>query len=79
MARRKRFATWCREDPDDERKVNYTFTDREGIVHLFTSDNVVDGLFIRRLARAWIESIELKHNEFLNPEGEWFAVLYEEE
>ena len=37
--RRTRFITWCKRDPDDERKINYTFKHANGFVSHFTSDD----------------------------------------
>ena len=69
--RRTRFVTWCKRDPDDERKINYEFTDYNGHQYVFTSEDEVDlGLF-RRISQAWIKNIELVDNE-------WYAVLYED-
>jgi hypothetical protein len=33
---------------------------------------------LSRIRNAWIISVELIKNEFNNPEGEWYAVLYED-
>lgn len=69
--RRTRFVTWCKRDPDDERKINYEFTDCNGHQYVFTSEDEVDlGLF-RKISQAWIKNIELVDNE-------WYAVLYED-
>ena len=78
--RRMRFKTWCAKDPDDERKINYTFKDgRTHKTYYFTSENELDIFLFLRIQKAWIESIELVKNEFNNPEGEWYVVLYEYE
>ena len=37
--RRTRFVTWCKRDPDDERKINYTFKHSNGCVSHFTSED----------------------------------------
>ena len=68
--RRTRFGTWCKRDPDDERKINYTFTDFRGDTMRFTSEDYCGPSFIFRLTNAWIKNIELINNE-------WFAELYE--
>lgn len=33
---------------------------------------------LKKEIKLWITSIELIKNEFNNPEGEWYAVLYED-
>lgn len=76
--RRMRFGTWCRKDEDDEHKINYTFTDSDGEVLYFTSEDIVSWSMLSRIRNAWIISIELIKNEFNNPEGEWYAILYED-
>lgn len=68
--RRMRFITWCRQDEDDERKINYTFTEEDGNVLVFTSDGFMPFSFVQRLGQAWVRSIELI-------DGEWYADLYE--
>ena len=70
MARRTRFVTWCRRDPDDERPIKYTFKSTDGI-QKFTSDDVVSFSTMERIRNAWIESIELIDNT-------WNVVIYEE-
>ena len=77
MARRMRFKTWCAKDPDDERKINYTFKGNDK-TYYFTSEDELDLFAFLRVQRAWVESVELIKNEFNNPEGEWYAVLYED-
>ena len=66
------------KDENDERKINYTFTDSDGEVLYFTSEDIVSWSMLSRIRNAWITSIELIKNEFNNPEGEWYAVLYED-
>ena len=78
MARRMRFKTWCAKDPDDERKINYTFKGNDK-TYYFTSEDELDIFAFFRVQRAWVESIELVKNEFNNPEGEWYVVIYEDE
>ena len=78
MARRMRFKTWCAKDPDDERKINYTFKGNDK-TYYFTSEDELDLFAFLRVQRAWVESVELIKNEFNNPEGEWYVVIYEDE
>ena len=68
--KRMRFRTWCRKDEDDERKINYTFTESDGNVMEFTSDDFLPFSYAERVGNAWIKSIELRG-------GEWYADLYE--
>lgn len=77
--RRMRFITWCKKDLEDERKINYTFRNFEdGKDAHWTSEDTCNFSTMERIRNAWIESIELIKNEFNNPEGEWYAVLYED-
>ena len=71
MKRRTRFITWCKRDPDDERKINYEFTDCDGHKYMFTSEDEIDWSLFRRVSRAWIKSIGLVDDE-------WYAILYED-
>ena len=71
MKRRTRFITWAKRDTNDERKINYTFRDRDGNTQAFTSDDYCGFVFMERLRQAWIETIELIN-------GEWYATLYED-
>ena len=73
MKRRMRFITWCKKDTNDERRINYTFTDCEGTTHTFTSDQAVSEtpLTMERLQNSWVRNIELINNE-------WYAELYED-
>lgn len=71
MARRMRFGTWCAKDTEDERKINYRFTDAEKNIKTFTSDDIVPREMLKRIGRAWIASIDLRNNE-------WYADLYED-
>lgn len=79
MARRMRFGTWCRKDPDDETPINYTFKTKDAfgddVTMYFTSEDECSYSMIRRLYNAWIESIELVSNEFQHA---WNVVLYED-
>lgn len=81
--RRTRFVTWAKKDPDDERKIHYTFRMKEsdGTAHTenFTSDDWFGPenaySMLERVRNAWIEFIELVDT----PSGpEWFVVLYED-
>ena len=69
--RRTRFKTWCRRDETDERKINYTFTEANGNVSRFTSEDFMPFSFVTRLGNAWIKSITLIDNE-------WYADLEED-
>lgn len=66
-----RFGTWCRKDIEDERKINYRFTDYEGNVQEFTSEDKMPYSMLGRLQQAWIATVILKDNE-------WYADLYED-
>ena len=78
MARRMRFITWCKKDPEDERKINYTFKHSNGYVSHFTSESELSLHEFLKVQNAWIESIELI-NQSENFAGEWVAVLYEDD
>lgn len=69
--KRTRFITWARRDTADERKINYTFTEANGNVMRFTSEDFMPFTFVKRLGQSWIRSIDLIGDE-------WFADLYEE-
>lgn len=71
MKRRMRFATWCKKDVNDERKINYTLKTYDNKILNFTSDEGQPQSMLIRLQNAWIDKIELINNE-------WFATLYEE-
>ena len=46
--RRTRFITWCKRDPDDERKINYTFKHANGHVsHLQVKMNYLFMNFLK--------------------------------
>lgn len=79
MARRMRFGTWCRKDPEDTTKIVYTFRMKEwdGYEHtaLFTSDDPQSFSMLSRLREAWVESIERVQNGFSD---HWAVVLYED-
>lgn len=76
--RRMRFITWCRKDEDDERKINYKFTNANGETSYFTSEDIVSWDMLSKIRNAWITSIELIKNESNNTDGEWYVVLYED-
>lgn len=69
--RRTRFKTWCKRDPDDERKINYRVLDYDGKVYTFTSEDEVSLSFFNKVSNAWIKNIDLINDE-------WYAVLYVE-
>lgn len=69
--RRTRFLTWAKRDPNDERKIVYTFKESDGEVLHFTSEDIVPFSMLSRIRDAWIEQITLKDNA-------WYAVLYED-
>lgn len=74
--RRTRFVTWCKRDPDDERKINYTFKHSNGCVSRFTSEDELSFHVFLKVQNAWIESIELV-NQSEDFAGEWNIILYE--
>ena len=69
--RRMRFRTWAKKDPNDNRKINYTFTNSNGKTTKFTSEDDIDITLFMKVTRAWIKKIELVNNE-------WYAELYED-
>ena len=73
-----RFSVWCREDEDDERKINYTFIDSNGETSYFTSEDIVSWDMLSRIRNAWLINAELIKNEFNNAEEEWHVVLQED-
>ena len=79
MAKRMRFGTWCKKDPDDETKIVYTFKMKEwdGSEHTeyFTSEDQQSFSMLHRLRDSWIESIDRVKNEF---EDAWNVVLSED-
>ena len=79
MARRMRFGTWCRKDPDDETPIHYTFKmkewDGEEHTEFFTSDDICSWTMLNRLRQAWIDKIELIDNEFCKS---WHVIIYED-
>lgn len=79
MARRMRFKTWAKKDPDDSTKIVYTFKAKEWDgstrTHYFTSEDNVPFSMLSRIREAWIEKVERVKNEF---EDVWNVVLYED-
>lgn len=66
------FQRWCRLDPDDERKINYTLRgvwDGKEQEANFTSDDTVDIPMLMRIREAKIECVELLAN------NEWAVSL----
>lgn len=70
--RRIRFQTWCKRDPDDERKINYCLTDADGKEIAFTSEDLVPLSMLFRVKDAWVRSVVLIGEE-------WYADIYEED
>ena len=79
MARRMRFITWCKKDPEDETFIKYTFKEKDDdgnvIEKYFTSEDTCSFSFMERLRNAWVESIILVENSV---EKYWNAILYED-
>lgn len=79
MARRMRFITWAKKDPDDNTKIAYTFRKRnqDGTKDTiyFTSEDLVSWDLFFRIREAWVESVELKQEE---AEAVWNVVIYED-
>lgn len=71
MKRRMRFKTWCAKNTEDERKINYRFTDAEKNIQTFTSDDKVTYSMLKRIGDAWISTVILKDDE-------WYADIYED-
>lgn len=69
--RRMRFITWCEKDPNDDSPIVYNFTDYNGEVHKFTSEDFVDYSMIKRIRQAWVTNID-------NVDGTWYVWLYED-
>ena len=59
-----RFIDWCKKDPDDERKINYVFTEWNGNKQFFTSEDEVTPLMMLRLQDARVQRIRLVGNEW---------------
>ncbi len=71
MARRTRFITWCRKDPNDETPINYTFKTSDKEILNFSSEDVVSFSTMERIRNAWIENIQLVN-------GVWNVTIYED-
>lgn len=72
MARRMRFITWAKKDPNDESRIVYTFKTAKETMH-FTSDDYVNWSIMERIRQAWIEDIKWNQKG-----GFWDVVLYED-
>ena len=59
-----RFIDWCKKDPDDERKINYVFTEWNGNKQFFTSEDEVTLPMMLRLQEARVQRIRLVGNEW---------------
>lgn len=59
-----RYIDWCKKDPDDERKINYVFTEWNGNKQFFTSEDEITPLWILRLQEARVQRIRLVGNEW---------------
>lgn len=71
MARRMRFQTWAKKDPEDTRKIFYCLTGKDGNIEVFTSEDYVPFSMLERVRNAWVRSI--KSN------GEtWYVDIYED-
>lgn len=68
----KKFTYWCRADRNDTRKINYTVKHRsigQGLrEYRFTSDITVDSELMYWLRTGYIESLELRNDE-------WFVTI----
>lgn len=65
-----RYIDWCKKDPDDERKINYVFTEWNGDKQFFTSEDEMTPMWILRLQEARVQRIRLVGNE-------WYVQLEE--
>ena len=65
-----RYIDWCKKDPDDERKINYVFTEWNGNKQFFTSEDEMTPMWILRLQEARVQRIRLVGNE-------WYVQLEE--
>lgn len=59
-----KFIDWCKQDVDDERKINYVFTKYDGCKEFFTSDDELSPMWIYRLRQAYVQRIRLVGNEW---------------
>lgn len=78
-ARRMRFGTWCRKDPEDTTPIIYTFrmkeADGQERTERFTSEDSQSYAMLSRLRESWVESIKRVKND----SGDvWNVVLYED-
>lgn len=67
------YKEWCALDTEDNRKIHYTLTyihAMQPITEQFTSDDTMDGIYLNRLQRSFIDKIELIDNE-------WYITLSE--
>lgn len=67
----KPYIDWCKDDEDDERKINYhvrgVWEGKEQEID-FTSEDTMDSMWLFRLQRSIIESLDMRDNE-------WFVSL----
>ena len=74
--RRKRFLTWCNEDPTDDRYIHYTvhmdgetiYCDSDTELPVYTKENVITMGWLRDYAM--VDSVQLIDNE-------WYVELSE--
>lgn len=59
-----RYIDWCKKDPDDERKINYVFTEWNGNKQFFTSEDEISTAWMPRLQEARVQRIRLVGNEW---------------
>ena len=59
-----RYVDWCRQDPNDERKIYYDVTTKNGEHLMFTSDEEVPSAFISRLQGMEMETYFIMDNEW---------------
>lgn len=75
MARRTRFVTWCKRDPNDDTKIIYTFrmknADGTEETKRFTSEDEVPFWMLDRIRNAWIKSIA-------RIDEAWIVEIYED-
>lgn len=67
----KPFVDWCKADPEDGRKINYLLKgiwDGKQWEARFTSEDMMDSMFLFRLQNSLIESLQLINDE-------WHVVL----
>lgn len=66
-----KFIDWCKKDPNDNRKINYVFTEWDGTKQFFTSEDELTPSWIFRLQEAYVQRIRLVGNE-------WYVQLTED-